>query len=111
MSRAKSERLKAYEAELDAMRPKVRRRSGGKCEAMLLGVCRGQAQHVHHRLRRPHGGPNTMANLIDLCSPCHSWVHAHVRPAQKLGLLLKMGADPETKPVVPWSAATHTVAR
>lgn len=60
-------------------RRKVRRRSGGWCEANWPEGC-GQpgphaAQHMHHVILQGQGGPDTAENLLHLCHPVHQ--HAH----------------------------------
>lgn len=89
----------------------VQQRSGGVCEACVSEECReverliGQprsATEMHHRRTRAHGGPNTAANLADLCAYCHSWVHAHPSVSYRMGLLVR-STDPV--PTEPWVRA------
>jgi hypothetical protein len=84
-------RLSAYDAEFRRMRPVVRRRSGGRCEAGVAPNCTGRATHVHHRQLRSQGGPNSLANLLDVCVYCHGVIHGHP--------LVRGSDDPEAVPV------------
>lgn len=69
--------MSAYEA--------VAQRSGGKCEAMIfLGRvwtrCGRGPLHIHHMLRRSHGGElldavGEIYHLIGLCAVHHGMVH------------------------------------
>lgn len=108
----KSAKVKAYEAELDALRPAIAQRSKGMCEARLPKVCEGRAPvdeegraiNIHHRQPRPVG-PNTMENLVHLCGSgttgCHGWVE-HNRPkAKDLGLLVSRHSPAPTTPWTP----------
>ena len=67
----------------------VRSRSGGICEAGHDEVCERQAVHVHHRKLRSQGGSHQAVNLLDLCGPCHDWIHAHPDEAVERGWLLR----------------------
>lgn len=62
--------------------------------------CRGCSQpysEVHHIVYRSHGGPDTLENLICLCSACHDRAHSVAKPPIKrweLAALTKVsGAD------------------
>jgi 5-methylcytosine-specific restriction endonuclease McrA len=83
-----------YELEFRKMKPIVRKRSKYQCEAKT-DVCIGGGQHVHHRKLRSQGGTNSEANLIDVCMPCHEWIHAHPALSYQRGWLLH-GHDEET---------------
>ena len=83
----------AYEAELDEQRPKVQRRSQGRCEARLPG-CTGAATHVHHRKLRAQGGDNGLHNLLACCSSCHSRIHLHPFKSYGAGFLVRSTDDP-----------------
>lgn len=81
----------------------VRARSGGSCEVRLAANCERRASDLygpHHRLPQGKGGPDTLANLLDVCGPCSVDVdHGHVAEARRRGLLLRRGEDPEAIPV------------
>ena len=76
----------------------VKTRSGGRCEAAIENVCMGQAQTVHHRLKRSHGGGWNPSNLLHLCGDgtigCHGWIEVHPRLANEKGMWLFAGEDP-----------------
>ena len=91
MRRERSQRAEDYAAELDAMRPVIRERSKGLCEASLP-CCTKRAEHVHHRRLRSQGGGNDADNLVDLCLACHARIHAHPAESYESGLLVRMGA-------------------
>ena len=57
----------------------VRKRSKGKCEALLGGVrCGAPAKDVHHIVSLSSGGSNVLPNLIHLCLSCHERRHRHM---------------------------------
>lgn len=56
--------------EKDARRI-VRKRSGGRCE--VCGLAR--AAEFQHRKNRSQGGQWHAANGLDVCSPCHRYIH------------------------------------
>jgi HNH endonuclease len=97
--RAPTPGRRAYGAELDAQRPKVERRSMGRCEARLPG-CRTWGNVVHHRKRRSQLGTNDLANLLNVCSPCHRLIHANPATAHLAGMLVKAHEDPADVPVL-----------
>lgn len=70
-----------------SIRAAVQRRSGGYCEAAVNANCRRTGGHLHHRLMRSAGGPHTVENLIDVCPPCHEWIHGHPALSYEQGLL------------------------
>lgn len=76
----------------------VRTRSGGKCEAVVPGVCLGLAQSMHHR-RKP-GRVWQPSNLLHLCGDgtigCHGWIEANPELAHYDGLWLFAGEAPLT---------------
>ena len=82
------------------MRPIVRRRSRGRCEAAVPGICHEQATHVHHRKPRGRLGENTEENLLDCCLWCHVWIHNYPADSGPLGLLLHSWEDPAATLVV-----------
>lgn len=70
----------------------VRRRSGGFCEA-LTPRCRGLADHgPHHRRMRSQGGSHDPENLLDVCDPCHRYIHHHTAESYEAGWLLRTEA-------------------
>lgn len=75
-------------------RPIVEDRSGGVCER--CGVAR--ATEKHHRKLRRHGD-HRAANLVDLCTPCHAWVHANPAAAYESGFMVRAASNPRTVPV------------
>jgi hypothetical protein len=78
-----------FGSELALAAEEVRRRSRGRCEARIADVCTTYAADgPHHRRMRSQGGPDTVENLLDLCPPCHRWVHAHPRISYEAGWLL-----------------------
>lgn len=56
------------------LREALVKRSGGFCEARLLG-CLGRGSHVHEKLPRAHRGKRTPDNTLLLCAVCHSRIH------------------------------------
>lgn len=71
-------------AGMAAARAEVRARSRGRCEAMIAPDCVGRGQHLHHRAKDIHDA----TSLLDVCRPCHEWIHAHPGRAYELGLLI-----------------------
>jgi len=111
MSSKPTKRQSDFNREFEAMKPVVKARSRGYCEswpfvrdncpeeaqdlyhaAPIAGTCQFKNPvHVHHRKYRKRGGTNSPMNLLHLCEPCHSWIHAHGKtggPANLLGLAL-----------------------
>ena len=113
----KSKRLSDYDSRFENMKPLVLERSGGRCEVGMLpprfdvvlsdALCdqwntmilhTAQATHVHHRKYRARGGTNQLSNLLHVCGPCHSWIHANGgfgQPANVLGLALSANESEE----------------
>lgn len=58
------------------------------CEAHINDVCCGRAVHRHHRLMRSQGGGDEASNTLDLCSPCHLFIHGHPAFSYERGFLL-----------------------
>ena len=75
-------------SKLRAARLVVKLRSKGRCEADLPGVCTIRAEHAHHKQRRSQGGRDDTVNLLDVCSPCHRWIHDNPTEARQRGLLV-----------------------
>lgn len=72
------------------VRKRVRRRSGGRCEARVVGVCptgEHPAQHMHHIWLRGQGGPDTEENALDSCQKVHDWIHDQPTRSRAIGLL------------------------
>lgn len=80
-----------------ATRAAVALRSGGWCEAMMVG-CEGAAVHLHHRLRRGHGDHRAV-NALHVCAACHGWIHANVAASYDRGWLVRTGDDPADIPI------------
>lgn len=78
-----------FNAEFEKMKPVIKKRSGGFCEARIHGVCTGRGQHVHHRKLRGQGGTNSEENLIHLCMACHHHAHHAGNVAYEKGWLLR----------------------
>lgn len=77
------------------VKQEVADRSGFVCE-----ICRrARAVHPHHRKLRSQGGRHEAANLLHLCSACHSTVHASPDRSYSLGYLVRGWADPAQVPV------------
>lgn len=66
----------------------VAERCQGACEART-DVCTGQAEAVHHMLRRSQGGGHDVDNLLAVCTACHQFIHGNPAKAVALGLLRK----------------------
>lgn len=72
----------------------VWKRSGGMCEAKVDKGCRKFAGHMHHRRMRSQGGPDTVENLLHVCSWCHTRIHHMGAEAYERGWLLRAGSRP-----------------
>ena len=88
----RSPALQAYEADFQKMKPIIKARSKGVCEART-GVCTRRAVHVHHRKLRSQGGSNSPDNLIDVCFDCHDWIHLNPAASYEKGWLLHSTDD------------------
>jgi hypothetical protein len=82
----------------DAVKAKVRARSGGWCEARIVGVCTGRASQIHHRKLRRHGD-HRLITALHLCLECHAFAHDHPEFSYRMGLLVQAHRDPKTVPV------------
>ena len=69
----------------------------GPCEADIVAVCTGTAEHRHHKRRRSQGGSDDRSNLLLCCHACHQWTHANPREARALGFLV-FGVDVWSQP-------------
>lgn len=92
----------SYNTEFERMKPLVRERSRGRCEAMVSLRCTGRGTHVHHRKLRSQGGKNDLVTLVDVCMWCHSHIHANPRQSFEKGFLVSSTADPAAIPIRPW---------
>lgn len=63
-------------SELRDGKAAARERSGGICE-VKGPACTTKATHVHHVRGRGFKGCHDPALLLNLCSPCHDFVHSH----------------------------------
>lgn len=81
-------------------------RSQGFCEARLHG-CLGAGTDTHHRITQKAGGRkgeaagrhNQLANCLDVCRVCHSWITDRPAEAYDLGLSLREWQVPVVEPV------------
>jgi hypothetical protein len=80
------------------VRARIRRRSGGRCEAGIVGVCELWATGMHHRKLRRHGD-HTEANGLHVCKSCHDEIHMHPAWSYEQGLLVRATSDPASVPV------------
>jgi len=62
--------LNEWQSRLSKGRERILLRHGGFCAAPH---CSRAAQHVHHIVRRAHGGPNDEDNGLALCAFHHLW--------------------------------------
>ena len=69
--RPKSGPLRLDAVSYDAQRQLILRRDGWRCQA--IGSMSGL--EIHHQELRSHGGEDSDANLITLCSACHIAKH------------------------------------
>ena len=63
--------IRLDEIEYEAVRERVLRRDGWRCQLCGSMINLG----VHHQEFRSHSGEDTEENLITLCNTCHSFVH------------------------------------
>jgi hypothetical protein len=82
----------AEKAFIEAVYAECHRRWG--CAAKVCEDCRERNEHAHHRQMRSEGGPTTPRNLLNVCRPCHDWIHAHPAASYELRLLVPSWADP-----------------
>jgi 5-methylcytosine-specific restriction endonuclease McrA len=55
-----------------AIRLRVLRRDGWRCQLAYPDRCRGAASEVDHLIPATDGGTDAMSNLQAVCSPCHA---------------------------------------
>ena len=68
----------------------------GACEAQTPD-CAGPVTQRHHRKLRRQGGSDEAANTLDVCSPCHDFIHANPQKSYTAGWLLHAWDTPATK--------------
>jgi len=77
------------------------RRGYERATERAFGLCescgRAQAQQVHHRLHRSHGGGESPSNLLHLCQPCHGDAHT-ASDRYVIGVSIRSGKGPEHEP-------------
>jgi hypothetical protein len=83
-------------AEELAALERCHRRKG--CAAKCAPDCNGRNEHAHHRKLRRHAGPTDDPNLLNVCQPCHTWIHLNVADATARGLLVPSWAEPAEWP-------------
>lgn len=102
--RPRSEKGDAYQAEFRSLFTAIHRRASGLCELRIPGVCtRTPERAPHHRWLRSRGGPNTRANLVAVCRPCHDYAHRHRTQARASGWIIDSKSerqDPVSAPVL-----------
>lgn len=80
-------KAKRDRAELDAVKPALLERSGGRCEAKVAARCTGVGVTAHHVQRRAQSGPNDLDNLVWACRACHQELHDNPEKAYEAGLM------------------------
>jgi 5-methylcytosine-specific restriction endonuclease McrA len=102
--RRRPQRPPSRPAHLDVpadTRRMVERRSGGRCEIGLTGVCDFVAIDVHHRRKRNIGlHPHAIWNLVHACRSCHSAAHGAPTQAREAGWIVSQYAEPSRIPVL-----------
>ena len=101
--------------ELIEAKKAVKWRSGGNCEARIVGVCEGRATEVHHRAGRGFDGCHDPALLLHVCgrgnvSGCHGYIETHPEWAKAHALRLMWGTKAEDAPEVVVAADPDGVA-
>ena len=89
-------KVKQDPPELTEAKKVVKWRSGGNCEARIVGVCLGRATNVHHRAGRGFDGCHDPALLLHVCghgnvSGCHGYIEQNPSWAKDYGLRLPWG--------------------
>lgn len=90
-----------------AVRATLEGRSGGVCEAKLIG-CLGRATDPHHRITVKAGGRrgdarerhDRLSNVLHLCRLCHQWVTTRPAESREVGLALAEWQQPAMEPVL-----------
>ena len=84
---ARDQRKRDLEREDRKESAKVKKRSGGRCEAVVddrtpFGRCGRRAVHVHHLLSgigvRARGRSRLAEHKLHVCDRCHADIHGHV---------------------------------
>lgn len=96
-------KVKQDPPELVEAKKVVKWRSGGNCEARIVGVCLGRATNVHHLAGRGFDGCHDPALLLHVCgqgnvSGCHGFIETHPEWAKGYGLKLAWGTKAEDAP-------------
>ena len=84
-------------ADWKTAEPFLQARAGGRCECCgdpLTGPV-----ERHHRVRRRDGG-DRLSNLLVLLRTCHAYWTQHPEEARANGIILSVGQDPATCPVL-----------
>ena len=76
-------------------------RSGGHCEAQIVGVCTHRARHPHHRKLKKQGGRDDLATFLHVDFACHRYIHDHPAWSYQHGLLVHSWDDPAEIPCLP----------
>jgi len=71
-----------YDANWEQLALACKHRDGFRC--VKCGGTRG-ALHAHHRIPKSQGGPDTLENLITLCTRCHALHHTHMKQKSTRG--------------------------
>lgn len=90
MKKRKTKRLSEFDREFEAMRPLVKARSHGRCEAKTSD-CTGNAYPIHHMRGRGFPGDNDESRLLHCCSSCHRYIHAHATESYDKGWMIHRG--------------------
>ena len=89
-------------------------RIDGPCRARIPERCAGMAAHRHHRKLRRHGDDRPV-NLLEVCAPCHDFIHRWYAWSQSWGLICPSFQDPDVYlPVedpVPGQAGPYGIMR
>ena len=103
-----SAKRKSTMADYKRAKEEIMQRGDGACEARVVNVCTGGAEHAHHKKRRSRGGTDDGENLIAVCFHCHEWIHTHPADATALGLLTVDNAEGEQSWFIDYCATVWT---
>lgn len=70
----RADRIRLDGREMAELRHAVFCRAGARCEKCFVN-CGWYTGHLHHKVKRSHGGSDTEANCIWLCQDCHAAEH------------------------------------